>query len=189
MKVCEDWIQDISYKKWLEEIRRNGRNLRRVPAEFKTAELCLATVKHNGIALEHVPEKYKTRELCLIAIRQRGKALQFLPDEFVTKDGLLESEFVITAVKSDWRILENIPYEYRTYEVCKAAMNGSFWARALVPKEFKELEKLLSRQKIIEKFGIETLLTSDKYYLRELGLSEKKYLKINEGFSLVTLFS
>lgn len=61
---------------WLKTIKRNGLNLRFVPEEFKSYEMCLAAVEQNGLALEFVEEQ--TEELCLAAVEENGLALKFV---------------------------------------------------------------------------------------------------------------
>jgi hypothetical protein len=49
----------------LEKVRKNGRELKHLPIELKTAEVCLEAVKEGGFgfALDFVPENLKTSEL------------------------------------------------------------------------------------------------------------------------------
>jgi hypothetical protein len=138
----------------------------------------LQDVKESGFLLSRIPEKERTYELCLEAVKRTGQALQFVPKRFLTE------EICWTAIKTNGWAIKYVPEEFRTYELCEEIINQRYLAFTYIPKEFKKepkkSEKLLSKQEILEKYSIEELLTSDKPYLRKLGLSENKYLKNNK---------
>jgi len=58
-----------------------------VPEEYKTAEICLATIKRNGGALKHVPMELRTLELCLEAVKD--SAHKYGPDDVRSRNKLL----------------------------------------------------------------------------------------------------
>ena len=55
----------------LEAVKMNGRNLDRVPHEFRSEELCQAAVTQSGSSLEFVPRVWKEEPLCLLAVQKK----------------------------------------------------------------------------------------------------------------------
>jgi len=131
----------------LNEPTEYGRALEFVPEEFITEELCLLSVRQNGWNLHHVPLKYRTKELCEIALNHQYCGYNDIPKEFLTEewcyiaikagskhnnfgpDGLsiIPEEFrseriCLEAAKYDVRAIENIPWEYKTKELCLIAI-------------------------------------------------------------------
>ena len=68
----------------LEAVQENGRNLRDVPFDFRSPELCSLAVQQTGWALEHVPTVWRDEDLCLIAVTHIGCALMWVPEKLRT---------------------------------------------------------------------------------------------------------
>jgi hypothetical protein len=80
---------------WLEKVRKNGYELRRVPEAQRTAEICLAAVKRDGCALCHVPESLRTAEARLEAVRRDRTAIRHVDDQMFDRwPEAIEKSFV-----------------------------------------------------------------------------------------------
>jgi hypothetical protein len=88
----------------------NYRNLKLVPKEFKTEELCNLALSKTFHALPFIDQDLITYELCEILVSKDGFAIQVIPDEFVTK------ELSFKAAKSG-TLLRLIPEEYYSEEL------------------------------------------------------------------------
>jgi hypothetical protein len=109
-------------------------DLRYIPEQLRTEELCKLSVQKNGWTLRFVPEKYKTPELCETAIKQNGSVLMDVPDELRTK------ELCLTAIQNNGDAFEFIPNKYITKEICEIAVKqygNSLW---YVPDKYKTKE-------------------------------------------------
>lgn len=134
----------------------------------------IASGKDNS--LKSFPKARLTYKVCLDFVKQDSWNFQFVPERFLTEEICLE------AVKSRGYLLRYIPKEHLTYEICLEAVDQYDWGLRYVPKEFLLIKydqedpgtiifrKLLSKEEIFKRFTYEELLTSDKVYLRKLGL-------------------
>ena len=144
------------YKEHLAQVKDWGENLKWVPEEYKTKELCEVAVKSIGHALAYVPKELKSPELCELAIKGvlgQGGNLKFVPYELQTQ------ELCELAVKDKGYALEHVPEELKTLEMCDVAVDlfiinsekytftVSEMIEAVVPEEFKE--------ELAEKYDIE----------------------------------
>lgn len=75
-----------TYEYWRNRVLANYRDLRLVPKEFKTEELCNLVLKNTFYALPYVNEEFITPELCEKLVKKDGFAIQVIPDEFITKE-------------------------------------------------------------------------------------------------------
>ena len=118
----------------LEPICRWLNDLKFIPSEYITKELCELAVQKNGHSLNYVPEHLKTPEFCEVAVKNHGYALQYVPDELITK------ELFKLAVQSNECALKWIPKELRTKELCELAIEQDGNNLAYVPDEYKTQE-------------------------------------------------
>ena len=96
-----------------------------IPDEVKTAEICLAAVKENGMGLSAVPKDIRTKEICLAALANApGNGYGISLIEYVPTE-LLSEELCIAAVKHLGCALGNIPNEFKTPEVCLTAVQNA----------------------------------------------------------------
>jgi hypothetical protein len=139
-------------------------------------ETWLKRIKAGEVKLYWVPEKYRTLEVCLEAIKQdhHGWDFEDVPKVFYTNSLFLEA--VKTSIEYNGAVLQCIPEELCTPELCLIALKLNGWAASSVPKEFYEGKKLLSEKELKEKYSTEELLTSNNPYLRKLGASNDKNL-------------
>lgn len=121
-------------QEWIEWLRLNPRDLRRLPESLYSDDLFLSIVKHNGFAIGGIPFEYLTPRI------------------------------LITAIKRDPMALNSVPESLRTISLCKIALEGDLKAIRLVPDEFLHffIENVLSIdgqqcRSIIPKLSIELL--------------------------------
>jgi hypothetical protein len=126
-KVSLNYIE----KHWniLEPICLWLNDLRLVPENCMTEDICKLAVKKNGLALQFIPEHLIIEELCELAIQQNGWSLKWVPYELRTKD------FCEMAVKQNGRSLKFIQQKERTYKLCELAVQNNGSALSNVPKE------------------------------------------------------
>ena len=126
---------DLKYNDYYDLVMENGLNLKDVPNEFKTLNICLIAIKGNGLALEFVPIQFQTETICKLAVKQNPMALEFVPDGLKTlkictiaiKNGesgfhslkfinnnLLTEQLCITAIKKSVFAIKHIPNAYMT---------------------------------------------------------------------------
>ena len=133
--IEQNWSVLEPVCKWLNDLRF-------IPEEYRTKELCELAVKQNGQALQLVPEELRIKELCEIAAKQDGLSLYFVPEELKTK------KIYELAVQNNGYALEYVPEELRTPELCAIAVQNNGEALEYVPIKLrtKELCKLAVKE-------------------------------------------
>jgi hypothetical protein len=81
-----------SYSLCLEAVSKDKMNLKYVPANYRTKELCEQIKRFNGI-LKYTPHKIKTYEICINAVKRNRYDLQYVPRKFKTVELCLSSLF------------------------------------------------------------------------------------------------
>lgn len=75
-----------TYEYWRDRVLANYRDLKLVPKQFKTEELCNLALGITYHALSFVDQDLISSELCERLVSKDGFAIQVIPDEFVTKE-------------------------------------------------------------------------------------------------------
>ncbi|KAF2341203.1 bactofilin family protein [Flavobacterium tistrianum] len=75
-----------TYEYWRERVLANYRDLKLVPKQFKTEELCNLALDITFHALPFIEQDLITSELCEKLVNKDGFAIQVIPDEFITKE-------------------------------------------------------------------------------------------------------
>lgn len=75
-----------TYEYWRERVLVNYRDLKLVPNEFKTEELCNLALNKTFHALPFIDQDLITSQLCEKLVSKEGFAIQVIPDEFITKE-------------------------------------------------------------------------------------------------------
>ena len=88
-------------------------NLKTIPPEELTYELCEQAVRNCGANLQYVPCKYKSLRICIDAINNDGRALEFVPLDFVDVD-ICEQ-----AIKNNLEAYNFVPEELRFNPIFK----------------------------------------------------------------------
>jgi hypothetical protein len=110
-------------------------------------QISLAEVEKDGSVLRFVPISDRTPEFCLAAVRCAGWHIQFVPDELRTP------ELCLVAVTSDNRSLQFVPKELLS----------------------RDRKSVLKKEELLKKYSREELLTSNNFYLRELGRDDNNW--------------
>jgi len=143
---------------WLLAVK-NGFDIRKVPRELLTEEMCVYTIEYKwkdwldewqckGKWLDHdwfddewdphslpkglcddVPEHFRTRAFWLAVIKANAIFIRYTPEHFKTDD------FYWEAARINGAILEYVPAEFETSEFLLEAVKSSSKALPLVPKE------------------------------------------------------
>ena len=99
-------IEDIPDGAWDEPLAsaavQNGpyESLGRVPANFRTTEICTQAVMADGRALQFVPDEYLTDKICHLALASDINALKFFPQGLLSEQAN-SADWVRDAVSSD----------------------------------------------------------------------------------------
>lgn len=131
--------------KFMMMVAKDGRDLSKIPVNFRSYEICLAAVEQNASALSSVPDAILDYRLCIITIKKNGLMIYAVPDKFCTYDLKLE------AVKQNPFALRQIELGLnnlcpdRQYTLClEATRHGKYWLQ-WVPKKFhKDIKKELN---------------------------------------------
>ncbi len=122
------------YNICLHTVKVNGWDLKYIPSDVHTQELCDTAVKGACWALEFVRDEFKTYDNCYSAVRRNGQTLQFVPD------ALIDEAMCLAAVKARYPCLNYILRRYLTRELCHIAVKGDGADVKNVPEEFMSSE-------------------------------------------------
>ena len=77
---------DISY--YLSEFRKNPDNIRHIPEQYRTGDMCELAVRHNPHNIAYVPAQFQTPDMCSLCCRTKVELVSYC--QYVTRDMLLE---------------------------------------------------------------------------------------------------
>jgi len=126
-------------KDWLAEVQKDGRVLKKMPEELKTAEFCLMVANKENVEnwdyfLENIPKTCITPEFCKIVCEKYDRALVFLPESHKT------AKICLVAVQKNGYMLKYVPDNLKTAEICLAAVQQKGNALQYVPDNRKTAE-------------------------------------------------
>lgn len=105
-------------------VAKDGLELKNIPTDFMSDELCMTAVKQNGLAIKDVPEKFHSSSLLIEAVKQNPQALKYITQS---------QELCDNAVSGDGMVLEFVDEIWKTQELCETAVRKSpssiKWAR------------------------------------------------------------
>ena len=145
--ICK-WLNDLKFipdeyktKELCDlAVQQNGLALQYVPKHLRTPYLYEIAVKQDGMALEYVPKEFKTLELCKIAVKNNGSALGYTPEELKTE------ELCAIAVKQNGKSLEHVKKNFKTSKLCELAVKQNGLNLMYVPYISKELCEIAVKQ-------------------------------------------
>jgi hypothetical protein len=144
----------------------HGGNLKNVPNNLRSFELCKIAVASFGPALKHVPNELKTREMCEIAVNQDGVALEFVPSEMIDAlicelalsnckmayifipDVLKTKEMARQAIGNK-RAMIDIPAEHFDYEIAMEVLISDI-SNSKMPSKFKHLKDFVNLDQLFK---------------------------------------
>jgi hypothetical protein len=139
-----DYIkQDLAYKIF----EKQPELFYNIPIQFKDKQLCEAAVKRDGSYLAHILESQKTKELCELAIKSSPYAIPYILDEMKGEEQYRKM------VKDNPKNLIGIPYEDRTDELCRIALDNTFGKDK---NDFSVVNSVTSSQMLLEVFKAHT---------------------------------
>ena len=97
----------------------DGTNLRFIPPNQRTPDMCELAVTQNGYALRYVPVNLKTSDLVQKAVTQNGMAIGSLPVELRAK---LPSQLIDAGLSSNPIALKFVPPHLRSMKRCLDAV-------------------------------------------------------------------
>ncbi|MBW8688338.1 polymer-forming cytoskeletal protein [Chitinophaga rhizophila] len=71
---------------WHYKVAINYRDLKRVPAGFRSLSMCINALARSVSSLAYFPEKLLTPDLIRQAVNMSGMALRYLPESYITKE-------------------------------------------------------------------------------------------------------
>lgn len=112
VKNMEGFYQD-HFDQWMDLLMRSvmgcGFNIKDIPKEVLTGEICLAAIKSDSRVLAFIPVELVTLEMCTLSVEARG--------ENILSCGRRQPELAVMSIQSNWKNLQYIRPEYRTIEL------------------------------------------------------------------------
>jgi hypothetical protein len=111
-------------------LEENWKNIKCIPKELLTREMCLFAVKKCSYALEWVPQSMCTEEMCLIAVKEFWYTIKYIPLDMLTQ------EMCLIAVDQFRYAIDFIPRNMLTANLCTHVLNKWRGSLQLIPDEF-----------------------------------------------------
>ena len=125
---------DEYYDLCLESVSENGWNMKYIPKQVQTQELCDAAIKSICWAIQFCKDKFKTYDNCFSAVKRNGQCIEHVPNQFI------DEKMSLIAVQSRYPCLELIQKEYVTQELCEEAVKANGENIRYVPEELMTME-------------------------------------------------
>jgi hypothetical protein len=117
----------------LEAVKKSRGQIRYVPEEIKTLEICLEVAKEGNKGLyKYVPEKFKKEEFHVERMKLKYADLDLAPEEFRT------ARLYFEMVKAHGCTLINVPEEFKTVDMCAEAIKQEGWTLMFVPESIRD---------------------------------------------------
>jgi len=141
--VLKSAISSPHDEKYFREIvQKNYRDLKTVPPEFLTKELCMLALQQTVFALQFFPEQFIDAAVVRKAVEQDGMALRYIPDALITK------ELCYMAVNNGGLLKTDIPERFYEYELLLAALRKRDFQIEMIPAIFMTEDMLVEYVKI-----------------------------------------
>jgi hypothetical protein len=115
----------------LHTVRVNGSDLKYIPSDVHTQELCDEAVRGGCWALQYVRDEFKTYDNCYSAVRRNGQTLQYVPK------GFIDEAMCLAAAKAGYPCLNFIPQRFLTRDLCYIAVGADGADIKNVPEVFR----------------------------------------------------
>lgn len=149
---------------WRNKVRRNWRDLKRVPMEMRTTNLCYEAMSYYIGALQYFPPGTITTELATAAAERDGKALRYLPPELITR------ELCYVAARHGAVLRLDIPEQFYEHALLCTVIKENDWQMEQVPVAFITEDMLV----LYVKSGRGAWLDR---YCQQSGVSKQKVLE------------
>ena len=131
------WDYDVC----LAAVEKAGRDLQFVPQEFIDEKMCLHAVQNCSGACEFVPERLFSEELAMAAVSHDQYSFTKIPRRCITEDVCLQA--LKCGDRSAGSILQDIPKDMITQEMCDLAVRKTPRSIKYVPERFVSEDMLL----------------------------------------------
>ncbi|MBO9728657.1 MAG: polymer-forming cytoskeletal protein [Chitinophaga sp.] len=149
---------------WRTKVRRNWCDLKRVPMEMRTSNLCHEAMAYYIGALQYFPREAITAEVAAAAAARDGKALRYLPPELITR------ELCYIAAKHGAILQVDIPEQFYEHALLCTVIATNDWQMERVPTVFITEDMLV----LYVKQGRGAWLDR---YCQQSGISKQKVLE------------
>lgn len=147
---------------YLASVKEDGMNIRNIPPERRTADICLAATQQNEKAINFVPKNFQ-----LSIVKECPGAFYSLPENMRTYD------MYLAAIQKNFRLITLIPKKWLTDEMYSAALKDNVIALEYFPKEISiaVIDKIvlpLLEQKKISFLSIPIHMRTSSIYLEAI---------------------
>lgn len=165
--VPEDCVSDRMCHNAIFGSQGQGDNLKFIPKNLRSIDLCKEAVNQNILNVLHVPVEYITKEMLLMVIDEKIDLLnninldnmsinmaKIAVDRGFDFNKLPKHLQLLEVLEDDIYDIKNTPQEYLTKEICKRALQITGEVLEYIPKEFMDVEmiQILLKHKGILKF-------------------------------------
>ena len=134
-----DVTVDPNYKLWLYNFKRYNSfvkpNLKDVPLQFRTKEMCWAAIMGNEINIIHVPDEICDIEMCWYVISRNSRFVENIPERLKTRE-----MWWCYAIKNDINKFSSIPDKIKTFDFCIGLVLKDLCFLNVVPTQIKTAE-------------------------------------------------
>lgn len=109
LRYCKKRTNNV----YMNAVQKDGDNLRYVPSELQTYEMCLIAVRNNGLSIQYVDKV--TDEMQYEAVKNNGMALRYIKNR--------TPELCWLAVKNTGCAIKHVPKEIQTEKLCIMALS------------------------------------------------------------------
>ncbi|MCW3467240.1 polymer-forming cytoskeletal protein [Chitinophaga nivalis] len=160
--VLRATVQDAAY--WQRKVKSNWQDLKRVPPEMRTHELCMMALHGYVGALAYFPAALLDASLVAYAVEKDGKALRYLPEEYITR------ELCYLGAAHGAMLKHDIPEAFYEPELLLLAIRRADHQMEAVPVQWITEDLLVEYVKI----GRGAFLD---HYCEKAGISKKRVLE------------
>lgn len=165
--VLKPQERDAAY--WRRKVARNWGDLRRVPMELRTREICLPALQLTPVVLEHFPPSLLLPEIYMQALDKFPAALKYFPDN------MLDASLAREAVGKHGKALRYLPSHLITKELCYIGAANDATLQFDIPEQFYEPDLLLT---VISRDDREMLYVPPALVSEDLLVA---YVKVGRG--------
>lgn len=111
-------------------IAADWKNLKYVPSNRITKEMCDMAFNNNWKAFEFIPDYFKTKEMCEMVLDKDVSFVKYCPVQH------LSLEICVKCVEKEGNLLEFIPEKFKSKDVCLLAIKNDSGAMRFLPVSF-----------------------------------------------------
>lgn len=126
--ILKSQIRNADY--WLAKVRLNWQDLKRVPSELRSIELCMMAMEQYVGALLYFPQEFINAQLAKVAVSKDGKSLRYLPEALITTD------LCYIAAQNGAILKVDIPEQYYKQDLLAIIISRSDWQMQHIPPQF-----------------------------------------------------